>query len=458
MNNENVTVPSMESIDGLSKGPEGILGRQDLAWLAIGQVIGAGVIALIGPSMEATGTSVWLAYFVAIIFGIFLVFPFYVLSGSMRLSGGEYSVAYSILGKKIGGFYLIGKIPAMIALGSYPIAASGYIASLVPGINEKFLAIGILTLFYIVNLAGVGFMSKIQNILGYLLMAGLLAFVIFGLPKVNWSQISISSPEFMPNGLKGFFTAVFILIFSTHGYYWVIGYSNVAKNSRVDVPFAIKCAIPVITVLYVGCGIIASGVLPLSEVAGKPLTYVAKEALPTVIFWLFYLGGAMGALLTSLNSTFGFYANMFAGGANDGWLPEIFAKQNKNGAYWVVLTLGFIIGLLPIIFGFSVDAVTSNTMFVNAIMMFVSFAAAWQLPKKYPGLWSRSTVRLPMALFRVMMILSFIMEFVVIVYSAMGSNTFAVIISAAAILISILYAHLRFKTGKVTSNASIWYD
>ena len=44
----------------------GILKRGDLFAIAVGMVIGSGMVTLIGPAMAYTGYSVWLAYFVPI--------------------------------------------------------------------------------------------------------------------------------------------------------------------------------------------------------------------------------------------------------------------------------------------------------------------------------------------------------------------------------------------------------
>ena len=41
----------------------GILKRGDLFAIAVGMVIGSGMVTLIGPAMAYTGYSVWLAYF-----------------------------------------------------------------------------------------------------------------------------------------------------------------------------------------------------------------------------------------------------------------------------------------------------------------------------------------------------------------------------------------------------------
>ena len=68
----------------------GTLGRTELYALAIGQVIGAGVITLIVPAIKMTGYSAWLAYFVAILMGFVMILPFVFISSTLRLGGGNY--------------------------------------------------------------------------------------------------------------------------------------------------------------------------------------------------------------------------------------------------------------------------------------------------------------------------------------------------------------------------------
>ena len=70
----------------------GTLGRTELYALAIGQVIGAGVITLIVPAIKMTGYSAWLAYFVAILMGFVMILPFVFISSTLRLGGGNYSM------------------------------------------------------------------------------------------------------------------------------------------------------------------------------------------------------------------------------------------------------------------------------------------------------------------------------------------------------------------------------
>ena len=81
----------------------GILKRVDLFAIAIGMVVGSGMVTLIGPAMAYTGYSVWLAYLAAIVMGFFMVFPYIILSGTLRLAGGPYSIVTNLGGVSAGG-------------------------------------------------------------------------------------------------------------------------------------------------------------------------------------------------------------------------------------------------------------------------------------------------------------------------------------------------------------------
>lgn len=71
-----------------SEPKPGTLGKPELYALAIGQVIGAGVITLIVPAIKMTGYSAWLAYFVAILVGFVMIAPTVFVSATLRLGGG----------------------------------------------------------------------------------------------------------------------------------------------------------------------------------------------------------------------------------------------------------------------------------------------------------------------------------------------------------------------------------
>ena len=55
--------------------PKGVLGRPELLALGVGQVIGAGVVSLVGPAIAETGYSVWFVYFIAVLMGLLYSIP-----------------------------------------------------------------------------------------------------------------------------------------------------------------------------------------------------------------------------------------------------------------------------------------------------------------------------------------------------------------------------------------------
>lgn len=96
MSNKNLIVNTPEP-------KPGILERGDLFAIAVGMVIGSGMVTLIGPAMAMTGYSVWLAYLTAIVMGFFMVFPYIILGGTMRVAGGPYSIVTNLSGVSAGG-------------------------------------------------------------------------------------------------------------------------------------------------------------------------------------------------------------------------------------------------------------------------------------------------------------------------------------------------------------------
>ena len=98
-----------------------------------------------------------------------------------------YTYVRDYIGKKTGFFYLALLVAGQLVLAMFAITFATYACSLIPGLNETVVAFGILTLCYVMNLIGVDMAAKLQNILVLVLIGAMVLFVVFGLPKVNWS-------------------------------------------------------------------------------------------------------------------------------------------------------------------------------------------------------------------------------------------------------------------------------
>ncbi|MEL7658503.1 MAG: APC family permease, partial [Bacillota bacterium] len=327
------------------------LGLRELTSLAAGQVIGAGIVTLVGQAIGLTGRSVWLAYLTAVIIGFVIIIPYIMLSSMIRVKGGNYSFVASILGEKWGGMYGMAFTLNALACGMFGLAFATYLNSMVPGLNTKIVAVVVVTVFYVVNLMGVNFMAKIQSYMTITLFLGLGLFIVVGFTNLRPGTFAFSSPDFFTNGADGFIAAVLILIFSCTGHSFVVAYSGDSKKPRKDIPLAIILASGIILVLYTSVALVAGGVVPIKEAAGQPLTIVATKILGNPLSYIFVIGGPLAALTTTLNSSFGVFSKPVLQMSKDGWFPSRFARLNRYGSPYLVLTVLYAMAVIPVIAG-----------------------------------------------------------------------------------------------------------
>ena len=138
------------------------------------------------------------------------------------------------------------------------------------------------------------------------------------------------NPGFTTGGPMGFLLASIYLTFAAGGATYVVNYSSEAKNPTRDIPFAIIVSTVAIVALYAVMSTIAAGVLPVEQVANQPLSVAAAAFMPRSVFTFFVVGGAMFALLTTLNFSIGMITFPAIRACNDGWLPKKLAACNKR--------------------------------------------------------------------------------------------------------------------------------
>jgi APA family basic amino acid/polyamine antiporter len=435
-----------------SKG-EGVLGFTDMWAIGIGQVIGAGVITLIGPAIAMTGASVWVAYIAAILLGAITIFPIIIFSSVTKYSGGDYSVISTLGGERLGGMYIVGFFMQMLGMSIFVTALGMYTESLYPNISGKLCGITILIILYAINLLGVANMARFQKIMSALLIATLLMFIMVGITKGDFSQsLSFGKKDFFSGGFKGFMNAMMLLVYSCQGYKYNVNYGGQAKNPTKTIPYSMLAVIPVLIVAYAGVALIDASVLPLSEVAGKPLTLAAKAILSNKLFYIFIFGGPITALITTMNSNFSAMVGPFSRAAKDGWFPEGLARTNSRGAATVILTIQLIVGLVPVILGFSVNIIVNNFMLVTSVYQFMIFYSLSQVPKKMPDKWRKSVFYCSNPVYYSVLIIASAAQLLILAYSLKNLTVELALFNLFALMICFIYAIIRYNSGKTHVN------
>ncbi len=431
------------------------LGRTELFSIAIGQIIGAGIMALTGMAIAMTGRSVNLAYMLAAIAVIIFAVPMVFLTSSVRLRGGQYTQAAVFVGKKFAGMFIIIFIVSNISLAMYAISFADYFFALVPGVPSKLIAAIILTIIFVVNFFGVKDAAWLQTAMVVVMAAALAAFVGFGVFKVQPGYFE--QPGFLTNGMTGLLTASALLTFATGGATVILNLGAEAKNPKKDFPFVIIISTLAVAVLYALMATVAGGVLPIEQVAGQPLTLVAQAILPSWLYVFFIIGGAMFALITTLNAQVSWITKPVMQACVDNWFPRSLARLHpKYNTPWVLLIIYYVIGIVPIIVGINMDAIASSALLLNFVAALFIAIGALRLPKMFQKQWESSPFHVNNFWFYLLNILGILVFLVQATMMVSNLDTNGLIANGCVFVVAILFGLIRSR--KVNMEISVEDD
>lgn len=264
------------------------LGRKELVAMAVGNIIGGGVMTMTGIAIGITGRSVLFAYIISAVLVLIMSLPHFFTAATIRMNGGFYTQAALFGGKWFAGLYSVVFISNFFGAATYSISFADYVLSAFPEINARLVAFGILTVFIVLNLIGIKAVAKVQSILVGVLIIALLIFTGFGVIHIDPNYFN--DHQFFLGGFTGVMAAASVLSNATIGAVQIINMSRDAKNPKKDIPFCIVFSTGLVTLLYIGVGVVAAGVFPVAEVAGKNLSTVANHILPFPLDKSYYMG------------------------------------------------------------------------------------------------------------------------------------------------------------------------
>ena len=126
----------------------------DLFSMAVGQIIGVGIMTMTGIAIGFTGRSVNVAYIVAGIITIIAVIPQIYIGGTANFRGGQYSQIAFLSGQRMAGIYLYIQLFSCLAISMYTLSFADYFLSLFPGINAKLICFIVLTFLFVMHIFG----------------------------------------------------------------------------------------------------------------------------------------------------------------------------------------------------------------------------------------------------------------------------------------------------------------
>jgi len=366
----------------------------DVFAIAMGQVIGSGIMVLIGIGIGFTAYAIPFAFILSAMLSIIKQLPIAFMGSAMPATGGLYVYCKRVLGPQVGFFYLAILTFTHILIALFALGFSQYAIALLPQLNPNLTAIGIMLLFYVVNLFGVKQAAAVQKVMIVFLLCGLSSLIFFGILEVDYNNFT--EPEkLLPQGWYGFGLACVVLSFSTGGAQYVSELGGEMKNPQHDLPRVIIYSTAIAAVFFALVSIVAVGILPIEQTAGKPLSEVAKAILPPSIYVAFIVGAGLFALATSINSTFSWATKSLLIACDDGWLPSRLAKVNKRfNTPHILLTIILIFGLTPIVAGKDLRYIIMLGGGLVFIYDLIPLIAAYRFSKELPEVFKNASMRL----------------------------------------------------------------
>lgn len=363
--------------------------------ITFNQIVGGGVIALTGTAIAVTGGGTPLAYLLATVVVMLVIAPIATLGAAMPTTGGAYTYPARLI-HPVAGFanmwlWTLGNLSISI----YGIAAGQYLHALVDQINPIVVAVGMLTIFYVINLLGASVSSWVGMLIGALMLGAFALFAVVGLLHVDW--MVFTKP--VPHGVVELFKAAALLSFATRGGQVIAEMGDELKNPGKAIPVAALGGTLLSGLIYVLMAIPATGVLPIDVVANQPMTMVADHLFGPAGLTFFVLGGGVLALVGSLNANMLWGTKALLSAIHDGWFPRALGAVNgRFGTPHWLLTLMFLIGVAPVVLNLDMENIANAASALQQINAVLILVASVRLRAKFPDLHAASPFTLPRGL------------------------------------------------------------
>lgn len=358
----------------------------------IGNILGAGIYALIGEVVGHTGNFSWLAFIIASVIGALTGLSYAELSAMYPKSAAEFVYTEEAFKIRLLSF-LIGWIiifSGILSAATVALGFAGYLAALI-GISPIYLvvifAVLLIIILSLINFVGIKASTWTNILFTFIEASGLILIIIIGIPylgTINYFVLPIGG------SFGAIFSAVALIFFAYIGFEDIANIAEEVKKPARNLPRAIIYSIIITTVLYCLTAISVVSILPYAEIADSqaPLSSVVSAVL-----------GPVGGILMSFIALFAtantvlimmiVTSRMMYGMARDKALPEGLSKVSpkfKTPALAVLVTMILTIIPLGLYFFGDISTVADATVFGVLITFFLVNLSLIVLRKKKPEL------------------------------------------------------------------------
>ncbi len=327
------------------------IGLFALVVYGVGDILGAGIYALIGKAAGEMGNTVWLAFLASMVAAGLTGLSYASLGSRYPRAGGasfftHHAFKSNFLAYLIGLAVLSSGVTSMAA-GSR--AFAGYFSSLVSAVPVELVVVAFCLVVAGVVIRGIRESMWTNMLCTFIELGGLLLVIVVGVKFLGSVDYSSAVTASNPAGDLSFsliLSGAVLTFYSFVGFEDIINVSEEVKNPESTMPKAILFAIVIASIIYITISLIAVSVIPAAELAASsaPLVDVVKRAAPWFPPILFAFI-AMFAVANTALLNFIMGSRLIYGMANQGLMPRFLGKVSRRSTPYLasLAVLGFML-------------------------------------------------------------------------------------------------------------------
>lgn len=302
------------------------LGLLDATGIGFGAIVGAGIFVVTGIAAGVAGPAFLIGLLIAALAATCNALSSAQLAAEYPEVGGTYEYGYQVLGSWpgfIAGWMFLASKTA--AAGTVALGLAGYVDSLLPGVESRWIAVGAVLTFTALNYFGIRRSSRANLAIVAVSLGTLLLFVAL---RADAFRIENLRP-FAPFGWRAVLESAALLFFAYTGYARIATLGGEVRAPRRTIPRAIVITIAGAVLLYGAVALVAAGAVGARALAATAAPLHAAAGDEAGVAVLVSVGAVTAMLGVILSQLLGLSRMMFAM-ARRGDLPALLAHVHPR--------------------------------------------------------------------------------------------------------------------------------
>jgi basic amino acid/polyamine antiporter, APA family len=381
-----------------------VFGLPALVIYGVGDILGAGIYALIGKIAGISGTLVWASFITAMVVAAFTALSYAELGSRFPQSGG---VAYFVHKTFHNHFLstLVGWImfcTCLVSMATGANAFAGYFYAFAPNVPTWLVIVALFSALAFVNFRGMEESSALNIVCTSIEASGLVVVIlvaslfVFGGGEATNATSIVAAPT--PSWIA-IFQGASLAFYAFIGFEDIVNVAEEVKNPERNVPRAILLSLGIAGIIYILVSWLATQVISPVELAksSAPLLDVVSKAqpnFPRIVFTFIPLFAILNTGLLNFVTA----SRLLYGMSREGLIPSWFGKLHvrratPHRAMLVILPIAIFLalsGTLQFLAGTTATLLLAMFFLVNLSLLIIKRreprSSGFQVPLILPAL------------------------------------------------------------------------